>query len=332
MALPASLLLVALSVTPTHAADISLSLPVDCTLRKTCFVQNYVDMVPGPEVGDYACGQASYDGHKGTDFRLLSVKEARKQVAVLAAAPGRVRAVRDGVVDKLLTDTNDPSVKGRECGNGVVVDHDGGWQTQYCHLLEGSVGVAKGDRVARGAKLGAIGFSGHTQFAHLHMSVRHNGKVMDPFMAAPIGATCDKRMVAGKTSGLWDAGLSSLLAYKPGELIAQGFSGAVVKSSMLERGTVKPLTTTSNALIFYVRFINLQKGDAIRLSLTGPAGFTAQNTTESLTRSKAQYVAYVGKKRRAKAWPPGRYTSKVDLVRGDDVVISAIETFDMPTN
>ena len=53
----------------------SLSLPVDCEIGKTCFVQNYVDHDPGPGKQDFQCRAMTYDGHEGTDFRVLSLVE-----------------------------------------------------------------------------------------------------------------------------------------------------------------------------------------------------------------------------------------------------------------
>ena len=84
---------------PMALAEPRLALPLDCTLGETCFIQNYVDADGGPGAADFTCGGLSYDGHKGTDFALLSHSAAQAGVNVLAAAPGVVRAVRDGVAD-----------------------------------------------------------------------------------------------------------------------------------------------------------------------------------------------------------------------------------------
>ena len=130
------------------AEPLQLQLPVRCEIGRDCFVQQYVDVDPGEGFKDYTCGQQSYDGHKGTDIRLRSTADVALNVAVLAAADGVVKGGRDGMADQLVNSKPVPeNVKDRECGNGVLIDHPGGWQTQYCHMKRGSVRVKKGDVV-----------------------------------------------------------------------------------------------------------------------------------------------------------------------------------------
>jgi len=56
----------------------------------------------------------------------------RAGLAVLAAAPGTVRALRDGWADGAFLAGADLAGKG--CGNGVGIDRGGGWQTQLYHI------------------------------------------------------------------------------------------------------------------------------------------------------------------------------------------------------
>ena len=141
-----------------QAEALVLSLPVTCQLQKTCFVQSYMDLDAGKGAHDYRCGQTTYDGHKGTDFRLVSMRTAGNIGTVVAAADGTVKAARNNMPDRLLgKDTS--AVRGRECGNGVVISHGEDWETQYCHLRRGSVRVSKGRKIRRGDALGRIGLS-----------------------------------------------------------------------------------------------------------------------------------------------------------------------------
>ena len=145
-------------------------LPIDCVPGASCFVQNYVDHDPSPAWRDYACGARTYDGHDGTDFRVPSMAAVRAGVAVLAAADGVVAGVRDGMTDVSIRETGKEAVKNRECGNGLVLRHADGWETQYCHLAQGSVAVRRGQTVRAGERLGLVGLSGLTSKAAAHSS------------------------------------------------------------------------------------------------------------------------------------------------------------------
>ncbi len=323
---PASLVAPALSYAESA---ISLSLPIDCALGKTCFIQQYVDVDPETGSRDYRCGGATYDGHKGTDFRILSAKAAADSIGVLAAAAGRIKAVRDGMEDRFVVSlTPRPAVEGRECGNGVVIDHGQGWETQYCHLRKGSVTVAKGEEVEAGVKIGLVGYSGNAQFAHVHLSVRRNGEIVDPFLGEPINGRCLKED-AVPVSSLWQRGIASTLVYSDAAIIETGFAGAPVSPRDAEMGEIPPAEAGSEALVFFARLVNMREGDKLRLKVTGPAGFEAVNEIDPIERSKAHYVAFAGKKRRADRWPSGPYIGQVDVIRAGTVIGGAQVALDL---
>jgi hypothetical protein len=317
----------AVFASPSIAETHNHYIPLQSELHKTCFIQNYVDTDPSPEAQDYRCGQATYDNHKGTDFRVISVTDAKTSVPVIAAAPGRVKAVRDGMEDRLVDkDTETP--QGRECGNGVVIDHGQGWETQYCHMRRGSVRVRQGQQIKLGEPIGLLGYSGKAQFAHLHLSVRHKGRVIDPFTGRSSDGRCSRDM----HKGLWQADIKDTLNYRRGELIEIGFSDGAVSPRDLEEGkapSARP-TPLSKAITFYARFINLEQDDRLRLVLNGPLGRLSQSTTKPLERHKAQYVAYVGRRLRAKRWPDGHYRGQVQLLRSGTVIVEKEVALDVP--
>ena len=39
----------------------------------------------------------------------------------------------------------------------MIVEHAEGYETQYCHLRQGSIVVAPGDTVSKGDRIGEIG-------------------------------------------------------------------------------------------------------------------------------------------------------------------------------
>jgi murein DD-endopeptidase MepM/ murein hydrolase activator NlpD len=167
-----------------------LAFPLACQSGQTCEIQHYVDRDPGPGVLDYRCGHRTYDKHGGVDIRILDMAAQQRGVDVLAAAPGKVARLRDGVPDVSVRTRGLGAVSGQECGNGVVIDHGDGWETQYCHLAQGSVKVKVGDTVKAGTPIGRVGLSGQTEFPHLHITVRHNGQMVDPFAPNVAMGTC----------------------------------------------------------------------------------------------------------------------------------------------
>ena len=155
-------------------------LPVNCTVGLTCEIQFHVDLAPGPEIVDHACGRLTYDGHKGTDFRVPDLPAMRAGVSVLAAAAGTVRAIRDGEPDISVDERGRENLEGKDAGNAVVIDHGDGWETQYSHLMKGSVEVKAGDRVEAGQVIGAVGATGRATGPHMHWGMNWFDVRVDP--------------------------------------------------------------------------------------------------------------------------------------------------------
>ena len=307
----------------------SLSLPIACALGKDCFIQQYVDVDPGPGVKDYRCGIASYEGHKGTDFRVLSIKAAEAGVKVLASTAGRVKGVRDGMDDRLIvTPADAQAAVDRECGNGVVLDHGGGWETQYCHMRRGSVTARAGQTVEAGTPLGLVGYSGQAQFAHVHLSVRKNGAVVDPFLGETVNGTCLQANMQ-PTSSLWQANVQANIGYMDAQIIETGFSAGAVGSAELEQGGVAAPDAGSAGLVFYARIINMRAGDSLRIAVEGPDGFKAALAGEPVDRNKAQYVGVAGKKRTETRWASGAYRGVAEVIRAGAAISKAEKTLQL---
>lgn len=301
-----------------------LAFPVDCDLGEDCAIQNYVDVDPTPAAHDHTGGSRSYDGHNGTDIRLLSMDEQRAGVSVLAAAAGTVVRSRDGIEDASVRRRGREAVANQECGNGVVIDHGDGWETQYCHMAEGSIAVRPGQRVQAGARLGDVGLSGLTEYPHLHFTVRKDGEVVDPF--APKGAGLSDR-----SRNLWSA--QEVNAYHSREILNAGFSGAPPSmEDVVEHGArVAPRpAVTSGALVAFVQVMGLKAGDIQRLVLRSPSGQTlASNEAQALARDQAQSLLFVGKKKPADGWQPGRYKAEYRVLSGGKPVLSKSFEFDL---
>jgi hypothetical protein len=304
----AALALAGAALTAKPAAALELALPIACTLGSTCFIQQYVDRVTGPDARDYRCGAQTYDGHSGIDIRLRSTSDVKQGVAVLAAASGEVVAIRDGMPDRIVRAAQDRSaIAGRECGNGVRIAHGQGWHTQYCHLRQGSVSVAKGERVQTGSKLGEVGYSGDAGFPHVHFQVSDGDRAVDPFLP-------DARAPCGdEKETLWTSSAKTALAYRHGDVLALGFTDGPVELRALEENA--PSAASRRApLVAYAWAINLQKGDVVEIALTKDRQNLSSNSV-TLDRNKAQFLVFAGKKSPESGWPEGTYDAIVTVVR-----------------
>lgn len=287
---------------PVAAQDLQLELPIDCALGETCYIQNYVDHDPSEAAFDFQCGNLTYDTHKGTDFGLPSLSAMEDGVPVLAAAAGTVRGVRNDMRDIMYTPDLAGEINGRDCGNGVVIAHDDGWETQYCHMKEGSVVVLNGDYLEAGDVLGEVGLSGRTQFPHVHISVRRDGAVIDPF--APDGQTaCGDPAL----DTLWTVPIDT----PAGGLLNIGFADMVPEYASVKAGTASPETLTRDApIVLWAFAFGARVGDTITISFDGPDGALFQ-TDDVLDRQQALVMRAGGLNPPDGGWPTGTYSGVV---------------------
>jgi hypothetical protein len=307
-----------LSAIPASAEPIELRLPIDCEPGRSCAIQHYVDHAASTDARDYRCGTRTYLRHNGTDFRLPDLVAQRTGVKVLAAADGHVVRVRDGVPDVGSTQSAQATGSDRACGNGVVIAHDDEWETQYCHLAQGSIDVKPGQRLEAGRAMARVGLSGATEFPHLHFTVRWRGTVVDPFaFGAPQGA-CE----GGQS--LWNAALREALAYDARVVLNAGFSAGAVTMQQIESGEAgQPLPTPqSPALAAFVRAIGLKKDDVQRLSIKAPDGrIFVDHRAKPLESNKAQFMIFVGRKLTQPAWQTGTYEATYSILSEGKVVL-----------
>lgn len=310
---------------PREAAAQNFQLPIDCRVGDVCVVQNYTDANPASGAADDPrCGPLTYDGHDGIDIRAPALM-AQSGVAVLSPAAGVIAAIRDGEEDGAFRRGGVTALNGRDCGNGVRIDHADGWSTQLCHMRNGSIRVRAGDRVTAGQAVGLIGLSGRTEFTHVHMALRRNNETLDPLTGNSLSSLHCGASVAPGTH--WSAAARSALAYRGAQWFATGFTGT-------EPGAGRPdiealprnVTRQSSALVFWALATGPLSGDILRVRLYGPNGQMVGQGTLNQLRNQAQAYVFGGRRAPPGGLPAGAYRGEARIERGGRVISTRTET------
>jgi len=306
----------------------SLEMPIRCIPGQDCWVVNYVDLDPGKNTRDYTCAKATYDGHKGTDIAIVDAAAMRNGVPVYAAAAGTVLGARNNMKDIDFNQNGGrESVADRECGNGALIDHGDGWQTQYCHMMKGSVVVRPGDKVSSGRQLGLVGLSGLTEFPHIHMQVKYKGKIIDPFVGLDRTATCG----VGENP-LWNDQALAAMPYRPSAIFNAGFASTTPNPRFAREGLYgeEYLLDTSPVIALWADMYWVKAGDKVTFLIVGPDGKSLVGHSSVLKKSQARRFVFAGLRRKDNGWTKGAYTGTITLTRpGAEEMISVVRVIDV---
>ncbi|MBL0318313.1 MAG: M23 family metallopeptidase [Alphaproteobacteria bacterium] len=298
-------------------------MPIQCEYGKECFIQKYVDLNPSKNMYmDYMCGTLSSEGHNGTDFRLRDFTDLQKNVPVVAAEAGVVKAMRDGMEDVTVTSIDVNSLNGMYCGNAVLITHKDGYETQYCHMKKGSINVQKDTKVEKGDIIGYVGLSGDTEYPHLHFSLRHKENDVDPFVGDYVPfAGCDKARYP-----LWDKATLQKLTYIPTGLLNAWYFSEVPKAYEARNGvyqSINKMNTDTTLLVFATDLFGAQKGDVLHMEIRNPKKAVIIEDTHTFDSPKAQFFHFIGKYRKAEPWLFGKYVGSVKLTRNGKTIFES---------
>jgi hypothetical protein len=313
-----------LSCAPEQASAQNFQLPIDCAIGEVCVVQNYADLDPNSGAADDPrCGPFTYDGHDGLDIRAPAAL-ADRGVAVLSPAAGVIGAVRDNEPDGAFLQDGMAAIGERECGNGVRIDHEGGWSSQLCHMRHDSVRVRVGDRVEAGQAVGLVGLSGRTEFPHVHLTLRLNDDRVEPLTGRAAGEVrCGEDVEPGS---IWSADARRALAYRGAQWFAAGFTGSPPgEGANAERLPVNA-ARNADALVFYALAVGPRDGDVLRVRLYAPDGSLVGENTRTQPRDQAQAWLFTGRHTPAGGWPAGEYRGEAVLLRDGRAVQTRTET------
>lgn len=297
--------------------SLKLELPIDCVPGETCWVVGYMDVDSGSEAKDYMCGNRTADGREDTLFAIRDIARMREGVQVRAIAPGMVTAVQSGMSDVDYRKVDPIKIEGRECGNGVEIDHGNGWVSHYCHMRRRNLLVREGQAVRAGEPLGYVGMSGKTFFPHLRFGLRRDGRAIDPFTgrSKPEESASSQCGVAGRS--LWKDSVQQAMPYRLAMLYNMGIEVHKPSARFARSGGRKRVKTVprSSQLYIWVDMFYVEKYDSLSFELYGPNGRTIIYKTTELRDRKARQFHYMGKRIKPGLLPPGIYKGTVTLLR-----------------
>lgn len=319
-------LIIAMLAGKSYALD--LGIPVACVYGEDCFIESYYDHdAKKDKFADHTCGKLSDDNHYSTDFKLRNYAQMKDGVNVVAGDSGVVKYARDGMSDISVDLIGEEAVRGRECGNGVVITHSRGYETQYCHLKQGSVLVKPGDSVEKGQPIGQVGLSGITSFPYLEFTVRLNGNAVDPFtgedpVSGETSVPCDSLDIYP----LWDKQTEKKLKYISTALLSLGFSEKVPHAQGAREGKFgrEKIKNDARLLVLWVDVFGVMGGDEMKLTITDPQGKILSRESRKFVSDRRHIFQFMGQKPESAKWQEGEYIGKVELLRKDNDEIEQV--------
>ena len=118
-----------------------------------------------------------------------------------------VMSISDGVVR-----TAKFQGKNGKCGGTIVIKHDNGFRSSYCHMSKINLLGKEGERVSKGEVIGLTGGAvgttgaGNSEGAHLHFGLKQGRKWVDPalFVSKTVSNPLVPSPVEEGTLTLWD--------------------------------------------------------------------------------------------------------------------------------
>jgi hypothetical protein len=107
------------------------------------------------------------------------------------------------------------------------------------------------------------------------------------------------------------------------QLLLAGFSLERPWPEAARRGVYEPtaLTLYSPGLAFWVDVAHLQEGDHLVLTLKSPDGGIMAARDIPFSRPTGRFFAFAGAKRPERGWQPGPYKGRIQVIRGDQILI-----------
>ena len=134
---------------------------------------------------------------------------------------------------------------------------------------------------------------------------------------------------------MWSPAAQAALAYQAGGLLRAGFAAEAPELARALDGAydaprnTAPLNTRAPALVFWAVAWGLRDGDRETIRLIAPDGRALAERSGALPRNEAQWLRYIGKKRKGAGFPPGRYRGEYRVERGIETVFEVVRVLEL---
>ncbi len=294
---------------------VELEFPVSCRLEENCRVVNYPDLNPTKDIKDYKNRKITYDGNKGTDIAVQSFMDLKNGVAILAAQDGKVIFVRNTIEDNYPFGLRDNDKDTPFCGNFVLIEHNNGWKTAYCHLKKDSITVKPGDFTPQGKQIGEMGLSGQTGFPHLYFAVLHHKSYFDPFSGQELTGKSEKK----EYKPFWSVSAAEKLKYRDVIITNTGISIEDPTLYSIRQGKYEKIEIMNEEpeIFIWVHGFHFKKNDLIKITLQNPDQKIILDDFTRINSDQMEGLISFKKPKEDKTWLPGVYTGKIKYIKPD---------------
>lgn len=301
------LLLTIIVLTPdTHALELKFSIPIECKFGEDCFLLNQVEKVE--------CAQLPFSTKDGVIFIAKHDALVRDGIKILASQDGRVKAVRSNVDDQ------DKSTVGiAPCGNGLIITHANGYETQYCYLRKDSIKLKKGDKVKEGQELGLMGMSGNINYPALLFTLKQKNKHIDPFTNNHASKDCGYN----SDKSLWNSEAIKAMIHSGTIITNYGFTTEEPEIAKARNGDYNIMTIAGNTNIigYFIDLIGVYEGDLIFIEMLSPDGYKIVSYQKKFVDFNPRAFAHIVYKNQSQKLNEGEYKISFKLLRQGSIII-----------
>jgi len=298
-----------------------LEFPLKCKLGEDCWIVNLPRHYFEEKQLDFRCGPNTYNDHKGTDIALRDLQQMQKGVKVVAPISGVVQAKRNDIDDINVRHIGRASIKGIECGNGVVLSNNE-IEAQFCHMKKNSIHLSVGEKVKAGQVIGEVGLSGMTEYPHLHISFREKvedkTRELDPFY----GSQPDCGLPA---KSMWKDAIFMNQQARTGVIYNYGFAFELTNAEQIRSGKYNVAQPENpQDFIGFVDIFSVDRGDKLDLSIIDQEGSVLIARAHKFGKYQARYFFYIGKNLRGEKLS-GEYTLMIKYTHNTGQVESFVK-------